>query len=73
MNQLITMIEYRARRLGYKNEDIAVIMHITEPTYYRRKRDPNQFNLDEVIRACRKLDMTVTVTPDGKVRAEAPL
>lgn len=73
MQQLIAMMEYRGRRLGYKNEDIALIMHITEPTYYRRKREPKEFKVNELLRLCKKLNITITITPDGKVRAEAPL
>ncbi len=73
MAQLIDMMDYRAKRKGYTQEQLAAFARMGAVTFYRRRKEPGMFKLEELQRLAIKLNMRIVLEPDGTIKAEAEL
>ena len=73
MSQLFDMIMYRANRMNYNPETLAVFMRMNTTTFYKRKREPETFRLYELQQLAKKLELKITIDMDGSVSAKGEL
>ncbi len=71
--QLVTMIDYKRQRKGYTVDELAKLLGVKRNTYYVRKRNPEGFTLLQLQIAAKKLEIAITISPDGTVKAEGEL
>ena len=73
MSQLFDMIMYRAKRMNYNPEALAIFMRVNTTTFYKRKRKPETFRLSELQQLAKKLELKITIDMDGSVSAKGEL
>ena len=61
----IAKMECEAGIRGISDSDLAVIMRVSESTFFRRKSNPNDLSVDELTRLAKRLKMEITITADG--------
>lgn len=62
VSNLIPMLDYKTRQYKYSPEEIAMCMGTKENTWFRRKRQPEQFRLSELQELAKRLDITITIS-----------
>lgn len=73
MSQLIDMIDYQAKRKKYTIDQMAVIIRAKPNTYFKRKHKPEMFRVYELQQIAKKLNITISIQPDGTVKAEGEI
>lgn len=61
----IAKMECEAGIRGISDAELAVAMRISESTYLRRKSNPSDLSVGELMRLAKKLKMEITITADG--------
>ena len=61
----IAKMECEAGIRGISDAELAVTMRISESTYLRRKSNPSDLSVGELIRLAKKLKMEIVITAEG--------
>ena len=67
---LVAFIDYRMDITGTSREELASAIRMTPRNLQNRKNKPDMFQLGELEKMAKKLKITITIGPDGTVRAE---
>lgn len=70
LSNLIPMLDYKVRQYHYSPEEIAMCIGTKENTWFRRKRQPEQFRLSELQELSKRLDVTITISNGITVASE---
>lgn len=61
----IAKMECEAGIRGISDSDLALTMHVSESTFFRRKSNPNDLSVDELTRLAKRLKMEIVITAEG--------
>lgn len=61
----IAKMECEAGIRGISDSELAVTMRVSESTFFRRKSNPNDLSVDELMRFAKKLKMEIVITAEG--------
>lgn len=67
---LIALMRYRMDLMGISPEELAAAIRMTTRCLGNRKNEPEMFRLHELEKMAKKLKITITIGPDGSVKAE---
>ena len=70
VHPLVAFIDYRMDITGTSKEELASAIRMTPRNLQNRKNKPDMFQLGELEKMAKKLKITITIGPDGTVRAE---